>query len=238
MADLESDPRLRPYLNPAYWDGHMIADGQPTPLDPESFTGPAFGATARFAKRALRDRLALMHTHLPVQVYRNGDTFDPEEWAIGTVALFDREVLRTRKGRSFDPAAYTSLEVPARPTDLRLHLRYDASGTVSYADDALDITYWRTMEWGVVSPTKEGRKAFQRVSTTMAGIVAPGRIAAGPFLPQTVPINVGATRHTIYGDDRLNRTNILHICMVGSGEEQKKRASIFAFFGRLATGDV
>jgi hypothetical protein len=239
MTEFSPSAELRPFLNPAYWDGHMIGDDQPTPHDPDSFTAPWFGATARFAKHTLRERLEVMHTYFPLHTYNTGSTFDPEEWGPGTVTLFDREVLRkTKPNAGFDPDEYSSGEVMARPTDLHPSLDIEASGTEVHKDSNIGITYLRTINWGVVVATKKGRRGLQTTSTSLTFKNPAGRVGIGPMVPQAVPLEMGTTKHIIGErgrEERLVRSNILHVCLIGSEQHQKRRSPARIFLGRFAT---
>ena len=218
----------------------MVGDNQPTPPHPETFVGrPYTSESARFTKQSLRDSLEAMHTYFPVQTFNNRSEFNPDEWTPGTIVLYDREILRKPNADSyFDPDDYTSLELPAKPTDLHPNLDRDALGIISHKDTALDITYIRGIMWGVVGPTKSERHTFHRFPTSMTYRRSLGKVTVNSPPPQTVPIEIGRTVHKVLPEDRLERTNILHVCLMGSAKREKQQFLARGFLGRFATDNA
>jgi hypothetical protein len=214
----------------------MIGDGHGP--DQESWLAPRFGTANSFARRTLRERLEAMRAYFPLETFGTNAVFDPEDWDIGTVTLLDREVLRRHQHNpSLTLDNYASLAVPARPTDLHPNLDPNLSGVVVYQDNELGITYRRVICWGVVAPTRQGRRTLEIIPAELVSKSPKGgKVSVNIFLPYAVPVTVGATRHE--AEWRLERTNILQVHSTGLPERQERKSWIRAFLGRFATGNT
>lgn len=214
----------------------MLGDGQHTAPIADSFVAPYSSETARFAIHTLRERLAAMHTYWPIRTFNKGQAFDPQEWAPGSVTLFDNEKLMPRgqkRGVLIDPTTYASLELPDRPTDLHPNLGREEYGMTLIDDNEMGVAYIRSIRWGVVVPTETGRNGLFATSVSDTFKKFSGNISVGVVHSLRVPIAVGETAHLPSG--ALSRTNILAVCLVGS-EQRSRRAISRIFLGRFATG--
>lgn len=234
FTTMSTSPELTPYLNPAYWDGHMLGDGQTTAPHPDAYLVSAHNARlARFTRKALKEKLGAMHTYFPLQTFGTDELFDAEGFAPGTVTLFDTEVLWYKKAGDPPNLAQHATEIPERPTDLAPHLDAWGSAYVCHGDAELGVKYSRSIRWGVIVQDDE-RKGLFAISTTATSKLPSGRVVLDSLVPHPVPIEVGKTHHT--KPTELRRTNVLHICMSG-GTNREQQSPLRALFGRFAIGE-
>ena len=228
VMNAEESPRynpedLYPYLNRAYWDGHMIGDGEPAPEpDADTYVGPQFGYS-RFAAKSLRAYLENGSRYFPLTRFSTGEVFNPNDWNPGTIVLFDRESLTAHSvPEGFDAAEYEGLPLPAKPTNLSPQIvrygNYVKTSTI-YKDEAAGLQYMRSLRWGVVMPPRDGRQGLHQIPSFGVLEGSQGRIVTAAFLTEEVPIRIGAVRP---GNDFLRRTNALEVCSYGGTPESSK----------------
>ena len=234
----DASGELGPMLNPAYWDGLMVGDGQPIEHEPDVWQAPEARAVSRFARRALRSHLAVAPTYFPRQIYRKGQVFNPDHHAPGTLTLFDTEYLfQNYPSPSFNPSDFASLEVPVAPNTLPETISSGIEGRIYCRDKELHLLYVRSLHWGIVTPMKE-RNTLVSTYVKMISNDSEPEVAdvSGPLHIHSVPLTIGKVhRRPLAERDRIERTNILHVCTAGLSK-QDRLSRVRDFISRFAAG--
>lgn len=90
MSDLERPQNITPYLNPNYWDGHVLGATEESPRLMGVHT-LAF-SDSRFARAAIEANLQSNNLS-PLHTFNSGEVFDPTVYQPGTIVLFREEKL-------------------------------------------------------------------------------------------------------------------------------------------------
>lgn len=219
-AAKEAGTGIYPRLNPAYWDDHLLGAGETErkPGKIESHRAMLFSVNA--IKKACSTGLPTW----PIKSYEDGQVFPLEEYAPGTMVVFNRERIArdNNSNRPADMNDYRGQALPEHPVNLELDLanqylkrygvRHLAGGELVYSD-AVCI--------GVVSKNILGRKILAGIhGGSVVKDRRTGRINV-PLLDQVAEpvIKVGKVNH--YGkklgstEECLTRVNALEVRALG-----------------------
>jgi hypothetical protein len=217
-------PDIAPYLNPNYWDGHVLGQAEETV---QSIGVPVLSSSdGRFAKTAIEANLRSDNLS-PLHTFDSGEVFDPTMYQPGTIVLFREEKLRGEPIGS----DYSLEELTAQPVPLRASSTSPSFGNRSPIIAATDgsRTYVSHVRWGVVP--RQQRNGGEYITSTPASRVVErgiGARAVSAVINAPAPITVGETVHRNQG---IYRVNILHLIANGSPERSRKR--VFGFMPQL-----
>lgn len=232
MTEVGEKSSIAPYLNPVYWDGHMI--GQPNPGD-RLRHGLGFGNLG-FAQRTLEGYLNQRPAPFPLRTYALGDTFACDEHDPGTIVRYNLEVL------SGAPAAVGALEadaseLPDRPRDLDFILRNTGEApreSLSVIEED-GVVYYNQKYFGVVVPGKNGQNKLIRFPSSLIyyrpGISEEdnGRIKVHHFaalVEAGSTFTVDETLHYRAGKEDESLRRVGGIALFSHGTTQKKPISV------------
>ena len=147
------NPKIRPYLNPAYWEGHSLGFGEAPMISPD-----ASYASKPEQFRALGTLLAhqqqLVKGYVALEGFKDGDKLNPNDHAPGTLFCLEQEALAKSCGAPNPALGDSWPKLPVRP---RMH------ETRSIRDDSLEGGYVASTVWGVVTRKRRFNRLGQRL---------------------------------------------------------------------------
>lgn len=216
-----SRPEILPYLNPAYWDGHMI--GYDCALNPiqTDYSPPA----NREARRVIREKLSLSVSTLALEQFKEGASFDPSVQPPGTLLLFREEWLFGTAPSEDMLHAALEMDIPYRPLSATLR------PIDNIALSTGDINYRSRLMFGVVTHHK---KRPGIVAIPVDSAMKPDGSYKHPASSFTYLANhtIGMTHHIRNEkSDWMKRTNFLDILQYGKTKKAKQKSALgrFAF---------
>lgn len=197
-------------LKPEYWDGEVFGQGE---VNEPNYSERMPRAVKRFALTSLSRYLARPEGRMSLGAIAEGDTFDPNEYALGTIVALNQEELITLPNNAFIKG-----EMPEGPTPV-------PNRTIPYSKDQVGKTmevmglgstgYAQWTEWGVVVSSRWGKSHhlftpanLEIMNETVPAVRMPALYAGS--------ITIGKVLH--HGIDKvesLRRTNALEICARG-----------------------
>jgi len=234
---------LGSFAHPEHWGGETLGVRNPD----STFEGnPGLGSylalgTRNFVKNTLEDYINSDGPRYCVQRFVDGDVFDADEFAPGTVIAAKQEALAGRsKGLSLDFEGVTPAPVDAslpagKDFSSQLEILSERIGTQSLQ---MFVNYTSRPEWGVVVRTMARRNGVVLANRRKSDFSLPdARIGKPAILPGNRQLTIGGVKSsTVLGLEVVSRTNLLEVCQHGT--PAKARKSFFAFFGGLATKPV
>ncbi len=224
---------LLPYLNPEYWDGHTLGQGD---LTPTGTMVVSQGREVKLAKNALIDYINRPGPRFPLETFTIGQTFEPNAYNPGTVVAFRHELLDC-KGSVIVPEL--PVDLPSAPTNAFLPQGKNFWGSRISIRDEEDVLWYRsTAMWGVVTQKRrsEDMRLTQIGPHSIFG-TPPLTSIIGPLLSRNGPVVIGGIGHRKRpGFERIERVRLLEVCANGRTQAEGSKSAIFSFFGRLATG--
>lgn len=195
-------------LKPEYWDGEVFGQGEVS--DP-NYTERVPVAVKRFALTSLGQYLARPEGRMSLGAIAEGDTFDPNEYAPGTIVALNQEELISL------PHVFIEGEMPEGPTPV-------PNKTIPYNKAQVGKTmemiglgstgYAQWTEWGVIVSSR-WRKSHHLF--TPANLEAINNVPAVRMTAlYSGSITIGKVLHHGIGKvESLRRTNALEICARG-----------------------
>lgn len=225
---------IAPYLNPAYWDGHMLGGYDPRHAQHDTSVPPSSRRSLRVSRSILGERLSSMARQVPIDTYNDADEFTPNDCPVGSVVALRIESLRGAPISDENRQQYECLELPARPLDTRVD--YDNPQTA--LDDIItqDRTYISQIMLGIVAHNKEKGHSVHAVSASLVRQSGSSVIVCDRMLPRiNRRVVVGRVRHFRYpeGIELLERYNVIDLL---ARDQSGKRARTRLFSARLALG--
>jgi|GEM_PF-3445708 len=193
MAQSDSRQDVQPFLNPRYWGGKQATDYGATEQwqDPRPLPSARASALMNIVRFIARGRGVVDGTVVPV-----GDTFDPNNFAIGTIVKLQIESLSsTVPLRRFSPATLTGLPVPELPRFHEWRTARSNDRIAEYVSGALI----GTVEYDHSGGGKLVYGVFEHDITREDDRID---LPVGTVIPAT-PIQIGVTRHFPIDDGRL-----------------------------------
>lgn len=224
--------RLGPYIHPEHWDGHSFGVGE------AGRTGLWYRSLP-LPRIAIRERLAEYINdptgRLALETYEPGDTFNPENYASGTIVAFRYEsLLKAFVTNSMD------LEGVA-PAPIQDSLPSDKNFTTSLISlpfgDHRSLCYQNSALWGIVTrPTPRVPATVRAIGSQHIQGAPPEAVVTGSGNRLRSPLSIGKVNHAqvAFGIESVSRINRLEVCSHGTPE--RERGSVFGTLRRLATG--
>lgn len=226
---------LLPYLNPEYWDGHMLGSGETE----EPLVVSPLAQSHRDAKQMMAERIARLAKAVPLETFKEGEVFDARDYDIGTLVILREEklILDILAKQLELPDVPTGLPLPARPMDTSPNFEVTEPATDMISNG--NVAYVSRPMWGIVT---NSRRHGHIIYDTSAGSVYRRRKGGiemiSSVLNERSPIiETGKTRHYKHRSEWLERVNILDV--VAYGDTQRQR-SVRSIAGRLGfrTGEA
>lgn len=226
-------PELQPFMNPEYWDGHILGNECDSPGN-AVIESPMFRGQ-RFVKQVIGEHFSRSNPTFSIENPGRGMVFDPNSHDPGTVVHFDIERLVARNPEQTGLLQHEQLPLAQRPTDLPANIMYGQDeGRVFISQKQPHTTYMRQICWGVVVAHGDNNA----VAYSSAALMGRSR-HNGKFISPTVIdlrdgiIEIGQTVHQPHS---LKRTNMLQVCTNGSVERRSEPGRLQALLGRFALG--
>ncbi len=147
------------YLDPEYWDGHMIGDGQAVSAADDS-RGFVRNAPATFdMNRALRSIAADSE---PLDIFSSGHHFPLQAMSEGSLVLFNSESL-CKPGPSFKSRDRAELSRPRASSPLPRTMREEMDQDVRRIDVFDGLGYSWSNEWGIVRANGDRKQLWSSV---------------------------------------------------------------------------
>lgn len=223
MTDYQPVDPIETYLDPEFWGGHMIGDGDAKSYLEEDPYGPSDRQSIRYGKQVLKERLPLMQQLVPFQRFEKGMLFNADEHPLGTILLYKKQGLETiSEGMA---KIYVKYPFPLYDEPI-LDLNFGRNEGLSRIIHSDQLLYTAKTLWGVISQTRDGEPSI--ISYNQHGVIRTSssnvRLQFREFFPQNPQFRIGEPRHfkEVDGQEKIDKITQLYICGYGRAKKARK----------------
>jgi len=242
-ASAENGQYERFYLDPEYWDGHMIGDGQAVEV-PDDSQGFIHNSASTFVMNQALGKIAADSE--PLNIFSHGQHFPIQAVSAGSLVLLNSESLRQPGFLSEEKSGLPSKPLTLSP--LPRTIKEDSQRPGRRLETFNGLGYRWMNNWGIVRSADGKNKLYiasvNTVVTKKNGTLGNAFVSPWP-VPNEALEEVGHVSHRETGRrstiEELYRINTIEVHEPPKKAKQKKRAlvpHIGNLLSRYSTGTV
>ena len=225
--------------HPDRWGGYELATEGPafSQLSPRPYMG------RRKSERQLQEHIGRMSSSMALEVFNDGDDFDPAAQQPGDIFLLNSEAIKVdgvMPSLAYDRAGVAHCELPLKPS---LGL---AEANILRATHE-GVTYHTSTHWGVITPTAKGN-VLATVPTLHVARTRPQKVLLGDML-DTITVPHTFTVGDVWGEPvtkpavanefssshfQMGRVTAMELLAHGQPDRSRFMSRLLALAGRVA----
>lgn len=226
-------------VHPDRWDGYELGAQGPafSQLSPRPYMG------RHKSERQLREHVGRMSSSMALEVFTDGDNFDPAASQPGDIFLLNSEAIKAdgvMPSLAYDRAGVAHCELPLKPS-----LGLTEFNFLRATHE--NVTYHTSTHWGVITPTAKGN-VLATVPTMHVARTGPRRALLGTML-DTITVPHTFTVGDVWGEpiskpdtanksgtshSQMGRVTAMELLAHGQADRSRFMSRVLALAGRVA----